>query len=67
MKDGTFEITIPFQQRILRIDKVIVGSEIRLFGTFAPNKILATDITNGSSCWKNARRYASDGRADGTP
>jgi len=70
MADRTFEISIPFQQQILRIDKVILRPEfheIRLFGTFAPNKISDTDITNGSSCWKTQRRYASNGGADGTP
>jgi hypothetical protein len=71
MADRTFEISIPyFHKEILRIDKVILRpefSEIRLFGTFAPNKISDTDITNGSSCWETQRRYASNGGTDGTP
>jgi hypothetical protein len=70
MKNGTFEISVPYQQQILRIDNVILRPEfheIKIFGTFAPNKISATDITNGSYCWKSQRRYASDGGADGTP
>jgi hypothetical protein len=70
MADKSFEISIPFQQSILRIDKVVIHpefSEIRLFGTITPNKMLATDITNGTSCWKNERRYESNGGTDGTP
>ena len=69
MKDGTFEISVPFQREILRIDKTIIRPEfceILLFGTTAPNKILATDITNGSPCWKSPRRYASVGGTSGT-
>jgi len=70
-KDGTFEVCVPyFHKEILRIDKTILRpdfSEIRLFGTFSPNKILPTDITNGSSCWETQRRYASNGGTDGTP
>jgi hypothetical protein len=68
MKDGTFEISIPFQ-RLLRIDEVVIHPEvqdIRLFGTFTPNNILDTNITNGTSCWKTERRYESNGGTDGT-
>jgi hypothetical protein len=40
-ENKTFEIVIPFQRDILRIDKVILRpefSEIRISGTFNPNK-----------------------------
>ena len=65
MADRTFDISIPFQQEILRIDKVILRPEfhdIRLFGTFAPNIISATNITNGSYCGKDAWRSTGTGR-----
>ena len=64
-KNGRFTITLttPFE-RLLSIEQVKVNPDMReitLIGTFKPNKIFTTDITNGSACWKNARRYASDG------
>ena len=63
-KHQRFVISLPFQ-RMLDIESVKINpeyKEIQIIGTFKPNKIFESNIrTDGSTCWKNERRFTSNG------